>query len=248
MIAYARTLALLVVLTLVGCSKMSIRSATPHETAHPEWTYAGEHGPQHWAEDFPECGMTGQSPVDIRDAEPADLPPLEFTYAGVDGRIRDTGHAVQVDSEGGTLLIGEAVHVLLQLHFHVPSEHTIEGEHFDAVIHLVHLDPDSQIAVVGVPISVGDENSYVEDVLDEMDKPVASREEVELEDILPEDLTYYSYLGSLTTPPCSRGVQWYMLANPIEASRTQIDRLATHYRGNVRPVQALDGRTITRSR
>ncbi|MEX0748123.1 MAG: carbonic anhydrase family protein, partial [Rhodothermales bacterium] len=175
----ARTIPILAILTLVGCSKMSIRSATPQEAGHPEWTYAGEHGPQHWAEDYPECGMPGQSPVDITDDEPADLPPLNFTYDGVNGRVRDTGHAIQVDSDGGNMRIGAVVHILQQLHFHAPSEHTVDGERFDAVMHLVHLDPDSQIVVVGIPIAAGDENSFVEDVLDAMEQPDTLRQEVE---------------------------------------------------------------------
>lgn len=214
------------------------------EPEEPAWSYEGESGPSDWSNDYPECAGSAQSPIDVRGAEEANLEPIEFTYLTVGGVVRDTGRIIQVDSEGGTLKVGDRQYTLLRLQFHVPSEHTIEGRRFDAVLDLVHVDADSQLAVVSLQLVVGDENEFVGDVLDQLALHVDERGEVDVEDLSLDDSAYYTYVGSLTMPPCSEGVRWIILSEPATLSEEQLEALAGYHENNHRPEQPLNNRTI----
>jgi carbonic anhydrase len=221
----------------------------------PHWTYEGEHGPSHWAEldkSFSECKLGhAQSPIDIRGARPkADAPDLDFHYQATPLSIINNGHTVQVlESDAGTLMIGDHSYKLAQFHFHTPSEERIQGRAYDLVAHLVHKDDAGKLAVVAVLFKAGHENAALKTVFDNM--PVGAGPEHKVDgmnfnvaDLLPEKHSYYHFQGSLTTPPCSEGVAWYVLKMPVEASRAQIGLLHKLYEHNARPVQALNGREV----
>lgn len=221
----------------------------------PHWTYEGEHGPSHWSEldkNFTECRLGhAQSPIDIRGAEAkADAPDLEFQYHAMPLALINNGHTVQVSESGaGTLTIGGHAYTLVQFHFHTPSEERIQGKSYDLVAHLVHTDEAGRLAVVAVLFKAGHENAALKTVFDNM--PVAAGPEHKVEgvqfnvaDLLPATHGYYHFLGSLTTPPCTEGVAWYVLKTPVEASRAQIGLLHKLYNHNNRPVQALNGREV----
>ena len=221
----------------------------------PHWTYEGEHGPSHWSEldkNFAECRLGhAQSPIDIRSAKPAtDAPDLEFQYQPVPLSLVNNGHTVQVnESDAGTLTIAGHPYKLAQFHFHTPSEERIQGRSYDLVAHLVHKDDAGRLAVVAVLFKAGHENAALKTVFDNM--PVAAGPEHQVEgvqfnvaDLLPAQHGYYHFLGSLTTPPCTEGVAWYVLKTPVEASRAQIALLHKLYSHNNRPVQALNGREV----
>ncbi len=221
----------------------------------PHWSYEGEHGPEHWAEldkGFSECALGhAQSPIDIRDATPkADAPDLDFHYQATPLRLINNGHTVQVDeSDAGTLTIGGHRYALAQFHFHTPSEERVRGKAYDMVAHLVHKDASGKLAVVAVLFKAGRENAALKTVFDNM--PLGAGPEHKVEgvqfnpaDLLPKQHAYYHFQGSLTTPPCSEGVAWYVLKTPVEASRAQIGQLRTLYPHNARPVQALHGRQV----
>ena len=212
---------------------------------HSDWTYGGAHGPDHWAEAYPACGEPGESPIDIVSAEPADLPALEPRYQSVQGTVNDGGHAILVNTEGGKLILGDREYGLKQFHFHIPSEHRFDGARYEAVIHLVHSDADGRLAVVGVPVTSGEGSPLMEVVLGALES--SNPNPIQVSGLIPQDLTYFTYEGSLTTPPCTGGVKWIVLANPVTWSSDQINRLSRYYHGNVRSVQPVGDRKILKS-
>lgn len=240
------TILLAAALLGVGCSKVSVTAGTQQPDAEPErhWSYEGDTGPAHWVDEYPECAGKAQSPIDISATAIADLPALEFAYMSIGGTYFDTGHAVQVNTDGGALTVGDSIYTLLQLHFHVPSEHTIEGRRFDAVMHLVHGGDGGRLAVVGVPLVIGEESELIADILDAASLGEDAAAEIDIEDAAPENTEYYSYVGSLTTPPCDEGVRWYVLRNPETLSEEQLEDLSGMYRDNVRPLQSLNDRSV----
>lgn len=234
---------------------LSLIFATAALAAGPHWEYEGHHGPAHWGEmnkDYELCGLgKQQSPIDIRKTEvKADLAELGFDYAASPLKIVNNGHTVQVnlDSAGG-LKIGDHVYRLAQFHFHTPSEEMVKGSRYSMVAHLVHKDAEGKLAVVAVLIRKGKENAALKAVFDNMPigaGPVHSVEGLSINaaDLLPAKRGYYHFPGSLTTPPCSEGVSWYVLSTPVEASVAQIQAFKSLYKHNARPVQPLNGRGV----
>ncbi|MFH0344113.1 MAG: carbonic anhydrase [Chromatiales bacterium] len=225
-------------------------------------------GPNFWGEltfPFATCGAGDptfvevgkkQSPVDIVTADAVNslLLPLRFQYKATDFVVEHTGHVVEVPyAPGSALRVGLDKYELLQFHFHAPSEHTVNGTFADAELHLVHRNKLLDLAVVGVLVKVG---SPVNTVINEI---LLAEEGEELgfknaKNVLPRfDRRYYNYSGSLTTPPCSEGVRWFVLKRPVFVSQAAIDHLHEviaefpDYDGfpdNNRPVRPLNDRAI----
>ena len=214
---------------------------------------------------FVEVGKK-QSPVDIvvADAIPTALPALVFQYLDTPFIVENTGHVVEVPYEpGSTPRVGQDTYELLQFHFHAPSEHAIDGVLADGEMHLVHRNARLDLAVVGVMLQVGEPvNAVVDTIL--LNAPVEEGE-VDLggllnaQDVLPQQRSYYTYSGSLTTPPCSEGVRWFVLKDPVFVSQAAIDHLheviaefptyqppftVEPFPDNNRPVRPLNGRAI----
>ncbi len=238
-------------------SRANTASSSPHATVGPRhWDYKGAAGPDHWAElnaEFATCGHgSRQSPIDIRDGIKVDLEPIAFDYHPTGFRVIDTGHTVQVDVDPGNVIevLGRR-YELQQFHFHTPSEERIDGRQFAMVAHLVHRSADGRLAVVAVLLEPGSANAIVQSVWNnlplEKGEPVAARKSLELAALLPEDRGYYTYMGSLTTPPCSEGVLWMVMRQPVQLSAEQIAIFARLYPMNARPVQRASGRLIKAS-
>jgi len=191
-----------------------------------------------------------QSPIDIRDAHDADLPPIHFDYKPTALKVIDNGHTIQVNYDrNSSITIGNRRYELIQFHFHHPSEEEIEGKTYDMVVHLVHRDQDGNLAVVAVLLTKGRANAMVQELwehLPEEKKKEALIHGVEINaaDLLPADRGYYSFPGSLTTPPCAEGVSWFVLRTPTEISSTEIVQFGALYPHNARPVKPLTRRTI----
>jgi carbonic anhydrase len=222
----------------------------------PQWGYEGAHGPAKWGElapDFAECKLgREQSPIDIRGAKRGKLPALDFAYAGGSAEVVNNGHTIQVDlNDGGTLTLDGVPYKLVQFHFHAPSEEKIKGKAYPMVAHLVHRNADGGLAVVAVMFKQGKANAALKPVFGGM--PGAAGEKKPLAggfdagQLLPQSRGYYRFMGSLTTPPCSEGVRWQVLKQPVEVSKAQIDAFRKLYRHNARPVQSLNGRKIEES-
>lgn len=221
------------------------------------WSYTGEIGPAQWGDlspAFAACKLgESQSPIDLSDAPNVRPHELEFRYAPAPLEIVNNGHTIQVNySSGSTLIAGGKEYALVQFHFHRLSEHTVSGQPADMELHLVHQDAAGGLAVVGVLLNSGRHNQALEQVWAHMptaadDKQLVAGTTINAADLLPANLSYFSYVGSLTTPPCSEGVRWFVLRNVVGLSPAQLDQFAALYPDNARPVQPLNGRAITYS-
>lgn len=227
----------------------------PGATAH--WSYSGASGPQAWAELAPEfttCATgSRQSPIDIRDGLAVDLDPIDFDYHAGPFAVIDNGHTVQVNvAPGNSIQVLGRRFELVQFHFHRPSEEHINGRQFDMVVHLVHKDPTGRLAVVAVLLERGSNaQPLVQTIWNnlplEKGEEVAARASLDLNLLLPRERGYYTYMGSLTTPPCTEGVLWMVMQQPVTTSPEQIDIFARLYPMNARPLQAASGRLIKQS-
>src|SRR5437016_12532588 len=173
-----------------------------------------------------------QSPIDIKDARKADLPTLKFDYHAVSLNIIDNGHTIQVNyAPGSTLKVGERIYTLKQFHFHHPSEEHVDGKTLRLVAHLVHADADGHLAVVAVLFELGSANPLIDtlwtNIPSEKEKPQdIPSVSIQVQDLLPDERDYFTYAGSLTTPPCSEGVSWFVLKSYATVSPQQVAAFA----------------------
>jgi len=209
---------------------------------------------------YAECGIgSHQSPVDLSgEANSEKLNMLEIRYVKDMPDFFNSGHAAQVNTSAsykGVLKIGSDIYPLTQFHFHAPSEHVIGSQTFPAELHFVHVRADGRIAVLGVLLKEGAANPAIQTILNNVPATTTPPGPVHNTDsgvtlnpkaLLPKDKShFYTYAGSLTTPPCSEGVSWYVLAEPVEVSEAQIALLEGFYTDNNRLPQNLNGRTVT---
>jgi carbonic anhydrase len=232
------------------------RAAEPATSNSARWTYEGEHGPAAWsrlASENATCASgQRQSPIDITDGIKVELDAVQFDYRPSGFRIVDNGHTVQVNvAPGNTIEVLGKHYELVQFHFHRPSEERIDGKPFDMVVHLLHKSVDGKLAMVAVLLQSGSAQPVVQAVWNnlplEQGEEVSAKGRIDLTELLPSDRRYYTYMGSLTTPPCSEGVLWMVMKTPVQISPEQLNIFARLYPMNARPVQALRGRIIKES-
>lgn len=220
------------------------------------WRYEGEQGPAAWARLAPEYALCGtgqrQSPIDITDGIKVTLDAVQFEYRPSAFRVLDNGHTVLVNvAPGNAIEVLGKRYELVQFHFHRPSEERIDGKPFDMVVHLLHKSSDGKLAMVAVLLESGSAQPVVQSVwnnlpLEKGDEVVATGQ-IDPSGLLPEDRRYYTYMGSLSTPPCSEGVLWMVMKTPVHISPEQLQIFARLYPMNARPVQPLHGRLIKES-
>ena len=220
------------------------------------WAYEGENGPQAWGKLKPEFNLCAsgkrQSPINIEEGNTLQGPAeaVQFNYTPSNGTVINNGHTIQVDVQGdNSITVRGSRYRLLQFHFHTPSEEAINYRRFAMVAHLVHKNDEGQLAVVAVLLDVGGANQLVDKVwtympLDSGDRVRMPREMLNMNELLPSDQRYYQFMGSLTTPPCSEGVLWMVLKQPMSISRNQMRLFTQLYPNNARPVQPVNGRTV----
>lgn len=219
------------------------QQASNESAEEATWSYDGETGPEHWASlssDYAACDGSQQSPIDLTDASSAAGPSLQTSYSPAGAEVTDTGHAIQVNTTGGTMTIGGTTYDLQQFHIHTPSEHAVDGSRYAGEIHLVHQAGPEQLAVLALFVEEQDaSNPSLHDWIQGTDTTLT----YDVSGLLPSTRSYYTYEGSLTTPPCSEIVRWVALDTPIRASSAQLDTLRAQYDGNARPLQPLNDRT-----
>lgn len=221
-----------------------------------DWSYEGVHGPAHWGEvdaASKVCALgSQQSPIDIGATMRARLPRLAFAWGKGADTIVNNGHTIQVDvAAGSTLKVGAETYKLVQYHFHRPSEHLIAGKNFPMEVHFVHQAASGALGVVGVLMKEGRANPAFSRIVATM--PTAAGPAVKADPrinpnaLLPLRRAYFSYAGSLTTPPCSEVVNWMVLTDPIEVAKADIAAFAKLYPMNARPAQKTNRRYVLRS-
>lgn len=232
------------------------KTATPAGRPEIPWGYTGGGAPDRWGHLKPEYALcangTRQSPIDIRDTIQVDQEKIRFDYRASRFSVVDTGQTVQVNvAPGNSIEVMGRRYELQNFHFHRPSEERINGRQYDMVAHLEHKDPDGRLATVAVLLERGQDQSLVQTVWNHLPLEKGDTYEapvpIDLNQLLPKDRGYYTYMGSMTTPPCSEGVLWMVMRQPVPVSPQQIAVFSRLYPMNARPVQAASGRLIKES-
>ena len=246
-------------ISVLAVSLLALTLCPSEQEAHhpPHWSYEGATGPDHWGDlspDYAKC-KTGseQSPINITSSVTSDLPAIEFHYAESALKIINNGHTVQVNSDGQSFMtVGGKQYKLLQLHFHHPSEEQMNGKSHDMVIHLVHQDAEEHKAVIAVLVDQGAGNSVIKTIFSHLPQTsegeVTTAATINPAGLLPKTRSYYTFAGSLTTPPCSEGVTWLVLKQPVTVSPSELEQFARRYPHNARTVQPLHQRRVLSTR
>ncbi len=231
---------------------LMLRDTGPEPYAH--WSYSEDEGPENWGsldERYAICEKgTIQSPINIVSSEAIDakLSPLNFINKKKAKDFIFNGHALQVNfPKGNKLELAGKTYNLVQMHFHTPSENTIDGKSFPMEAHLVHKD-GSKLAVVAVMFEIGKENPFLNKLLRSMPNEEETKKDLKSEvlayNLLPSSKEYFTFNGSLTTPPCSEGVKWIVLKTPVQLSKDQLKDFTDVIDNNNRPVQKTNLRFI----
>lgn len=240
----------------LGMVTPKVQEPAGEHGAEVHWGYEGEAGPKAWGKLKPEFNACAvgkrQSPINIEDSATLQGPaePIQFSYTPSNATVVNNGHTIQVDVQGeNSITVRGSNYRLLQFHFHTPSEEQINFKRYPMVAHLVHRNSEGQLAVVAVLLEQGTANALVDRVwtympLDANDRVRMPQEALNLADLLPKDQRYYQFMGSLTTPPCTEGVLWLVMKQPVAISKAQYRLFTQIYPNNARPVQPLNGRPV----
>ncbi|WP_106767865.1 carbonic anhydrase [Paenibacillus faecalis] len=241
---------------LIAAALSVLTVGTPYmaaDSSKTEWSYEGATGPEHWGDLSPEYAKcsTGlnQSPVPLMNQGKKTDSKMTFHYEAFVPTIVNNGHTIQVDvPEGNYALIDGEKYNLLQFHFHTPSEHTYNGKLLEMEIHLVHQNEQGNLAVIGMFIKEGSANKSLDLIFNNLpasqEEPVTTDEKITLNSLFHKKSKFITYDGSLTTPPCTEGVTWYVFDKPVKLTRTQIDAFKDIFPNNSRPVQPLNDRLL----
>jgi len=237
---------------LVVLAGLAAAPAAAESDAH--WSYSGETGPAHWGAlsgDYGACSAGHeQSPIDIGRTFHASSAAPRMLYGPAPLKVVNNGHTVQVNFDPGSTLVTDGkTYTLVQVHFHSPSEHRIEGKTYPMEAHLVHRAEDGSLAVVAVLLAEGAANAFLDRIWPGLPAEVGREAQVpevsvDAADLVPERSGFLYYEGSLTTPPCTEGVRWFVMDSPGTVSKVQVDRFRALEHENARPVQSLGGRQV----
>jgi carbonic anhydrase len=244
-----------------ACVAVTLVSNAPLAQGHggSHWSYSGASGPTHWAdldEAFATCraGQT-QSPIDVRGAKSVELPPIQFDYQPSPLHIVNNGHTIQVNyAPGSSITVGDQTYQLVQFHFHHPSEERVDGKRFDMVAHLVHATSSGAFAVVAVLFVTEEANQpFIASLWQHLPAQEGPEQKfdnavIDVADLLPFEHGYYTFTGSLTTPPCTENVRWFVLKSPQLIAKSQADAFGKIYSSNARPLQPLNQREVLASK
>jgi carbonic anhydrase len=253
-------IALLVLALIVSCKTHKVTNSEKNQHDKKECTdvhwshHKGVDGPENWKNlcvDFSECNGKSQSPINIVTTNVLDgkkLQALKFNYEKSTVDIVNKIHTVQFNVTGNNIVnINGKDYKLLQFHYHAKSEHTIDGKYYPIEVHFVHRYSDDDFAVLGIMFDEGNENELFNKYLDKF--PISegafkSDDMIDILSLFPLNKSYYNYKGSLTTPPCSEVVNWYVLKAPLTASKNQIGVFSKILNKNYRPIMPLNRRVL----
>ncbi len=238
---------LLLIINLFLVSNLSFAST------HAKWGYSNADGPDHWStlsSEYRECSAHNQSPINLSDFVDTDLKAIDINYKTGGNDIINNGHTIQVNyAKGSSIVIDNDRFELKQFHFHTPSENHINGKAFPLEAHFVHSDKNGNLAVIALMMNIGDENKTLTKTLSKLPEHTGDKyiltTKINAENLLPLNREYYRFNGSLTTPPCSEGVRWFVMKKAVSISKDQLTlfQLAIHEPNN-RPIQMVNARLI----
>jgi carbonic anhydrase len=239
---------------LIACLILSTGIAAA-QYDQPHWDYVGKYGPVNWGKIDPAWRACSagkeQSPIDIRGAKlNKTLPPIEFHYLAGAVTIENTGHTIQINVNPGSYIVaGGTRYDLVQFHFHHPGEEAVHGKLADMVVHLVHKSADGKLAVIAVRLheDTSDANATLSTLWAKLPTQSGQKNNIPLLNpggLLPADRGYWTFMGSLTTPPCTEGVRWFVFEQEVVISREQLNQFSQLYPINSRPLQDTHGRRI----
>ncbi|PAF52299.1 carbonic anhydrase family protein [Helicobacter sp. 13S00477-4] len=219
-----------------------------------KWSYDGKNGPKNWgkiADEYISCEIGQyQSPIDIdRHIEIKNPKEIIFKYGKNVKSATDNGHTIQLDyNPGNYVKINNDTYELLQLHFHSPAENLIQGKQYPLSMHIVHKNKEGKLLVIGIKFKVGKTNKILSPIWEKMPKKpgeITYPKDFDLSKLIPEKVGYYHFNGSLTTPPCTEGVSWFVLKETLEISKNQLQKIQSlmQYPNN-RPIQPKNNRII----
>jgi carbonic anhydrase len=221
------------------------------------WEYAGERGPEQWgalSSDYAACANgQEQSPVELISPRTLKVPcePLRFRYRSSSLFVANEGSALRIGYDRGSFLVVSGLsYELVEVRIHVPAEHRIDGRVADAELQLIHGNNRGDIAILSVPIRAGHRSNTIFSRIVEIapankgEKAYRRNVGINAMFLLPGRKDYFNYRGSLTRPPCTEGVHWYVLRTPLEVDQGDMDRLKNLVGGSARPVQAIGTREV----
>lgn len=234
----------------------TVKNTTVKDAHHPKWSYSGDVGPESWGDvEGANICKTGQaqSPINISrvttKTSAATAPMINYRQLS-SIRIHDNGHTVVYTptTEDNSIRLNNDTYVLKQFHYHTPSEHQFGGQSYPGEIHFVHANSQGNLAVIGVMLDIGNSSEALRPLIEGTLRTTQNDDEVitamNLSALAPSAATFYHYTGSLTTPPCSEQVQWYVSKQPLTLASTQFAVLSDLYDGNNRPIQSQGSRTV----
>ncbi|MBU2706897.1 carbonic anhydrase family protein [Zooshikella marina] len=238
---------------LLFLSTVLIAPYSAADSTH-HWGYQGKRGPAHWGQldkSFATCQSgLNQSPVNIKQGFDTELPALSWNKPIQTKSIINNGHTIQLNVEPGSILTWQGeTYELKQFHFHTPSENQIDGKSFPLEMHLVHASEQGKLAVVAVMFEQGHVNQQLQQLwgdLPKADEQQALSHTIAWQSLLPAEWDYFYFNGSLTTPPCTEGVRWFVIKSPVKVDPQQVAKFAKVLPTgtNNRPVQAINARQV----
>lgn len=227
-------------------------SPVPMDQIDAEWGYSGNGGPENWGKlspDYSACQYgTMQSPINIQGAKKSrKIKPIKFMYKKTPVEVVNNGRTIEgFISKDNYLVLNSERFELVSIDFHLPSEHTVDGIPYDMEVHLTHKNQHKEITKVAVFFAEGGQNKRLKDLWNKFPQAKDEKNLVHFNpnNLLPSSKEYFYYKGSLTTPPCTEGVEWVVMKTPLVVSSHQVDQFIGLYKNNARSTQPLNSRKV----
>lgn len=190
-----------------------------------------------------------QSPINVTTPGKKAEHKVEFKYVSSHEVVRNLGHTVELEyDKGSAIVFDDKTYQLVQFHFHTPSEHKIDAEHYPMEVHLVHRGADSTYLVVSLLFEERGESPFLKKFITDIPKTsgdtTETKKEIDLTRFFPSDKRFYTYTGSLTTPPYTEGVRWLIFRQTVSCSKAQIAAFKRVEGSNARKLQPMNARML----